>query len=170
MGIKIERDIMNLAALDNWYEHEGLKHSLKKHFILSLANTLKEGKALRITSSNVDEPTAEVLVWLATPFWARVRNNIHQAHTWYTESFSKDFKPLWMKPWEWQWVITVKDTRWEEPNDVVNAVLYKGTGFNGLNEFDLENAIRTTLAQHAVFTEVVFESKDPILGQVSTSL
>jgi hypothetical protein len=163
--VKLDIGIINL-----WISHQKIKHARMLHLLRSLKATRKaNGNKLRITSNDIGSPSVDVCVWLKTPLWDRVTNYIGQVRDWLGD-WSKESRPIWMHEWEWQWWFNVKDLRWADPSDTEESIWYKGTGFNGLNEFDLENAIRQALSQHGIVCEVVFESNDPILGQVTATL
>ena len=75
---------------------------------------------------------------------------------WFQGGLQHEERPELMTSEGWIWLFTVADMRWVDPDHVHDYIYFRGTGFNGLNEFDLENAVKTTLEQHGVTTKVEY--------------
>jgi hypothetical protein len=129
-----------------------------------LGNTLRLDKnRLLISSNEVDQGRAEIHVKVRLTMLDRCWQFLRQGTLWVVGGFRSEDKPVWLQREEWFWMLTALDTRVFNANDVwlMEAVPRKGTGFMGLCEYDLEEAVRSYLLIKGIEVEPEFLWNNP---------
>lgn len=106
---------------------------------------LTKGK-LAVCSDEVDDTKADVWALVQVGVWDRL---------WHMATGL-----TWLRDREWFYLLTVMDTRHHGASEVHKEDAYpaKGTGFEGLCEFDLEEATRKFLEERGIEAEVTLRN------------
>lgn len=148
----------NQAGYKNW------KHAAKEDFkwVKRFIQRVEGQLTLEISSSHTGCTTADVLVKIHHTTMDKLWCWFDQAIPWALGGFQDYERPWWLNDTEWHDLIQVMDLRFADqaslPRMSEDTRLIKGTGFVGLCEFDLEEAVRLWLRTKGVRINVTYTS------------
>ena len=165
----------NEAALWAWDRESAEERSWGRWMVRRLRDTLLRDYLARpwdptyrlsVTSDGVGKEVLDVLVRVDVSDLDRVYHFCAQSVEWAVGGFCSEDKPVWMRPCEWFLLCTVADSRTVQSQDAweQGAMPFRGTGFMGLCEFDVERAARQFLLSKGLKTDPEYVGNDPVLG------
>lgn len=148
------------GGLPQWKSQVKEHASWTLHLIRRLRVTQTQN--LQITSPQTGCSQAEVLILLHHTLFDKIWCLMDQTKDWVKGGFKPYDRPLWLKDQEWHNLCTVWDSRGIDPNEFPmmedDTRVIKGTGFTGLCEYDLEEAVRLWFKSKGVIAGINYKS------------